>query len=177
MQSRIECPGLAELYEQFWSIYTLDVYASVVFGGLIRHREALSAVEYPSEVLEDGTSSGISWIRGWNFTTDLYRVLEHIVNHSQQRTNTYANLFPTTFVPATVLAHIQSMYNALPAIFKQSHAMTGDSEDDRFTFQAANIIVTMQVRANDKVMEIRLLMSPLRCPDSEDGVASARSNS
>ncbi|KAF3397767.1 hypothetical protein F1880_006509 [Penicillium rolfsii] len=89
----------------FWSIYTRDIYSTVVWGGVIRYREAHSLVRYPSELDDEfiidlgygvpSVTSGLNlfqtgnvavvsrqptpWLRGWNFTTDLYRILEHLL--------------------------------------------------------------------------------------------------
>lgn len=166
---------------QFWSIYTLDIYASVVFGGMIRHREALSAVGYPSEVVAQDDAQlldftqGVSWIRGWNFTTDLYRILEHIVNNSQQTSTTFSGLFPTFFSPDDILLHMQRLYGELPTIFKTSHPMTGSIGRDRFTFQTANIMVTMQVNRGCCIDEIGSeTQRRVGHADTQDGFAPAR---
>lgn len=133
----------------------------------------MSAVAYPSEALVNDASLSatthglptpdISWIRGWNFTTDLYRILEHIVYNSQRTDCTFSSLFPTVFVPDNVLSQVQSMYGSLPPVFKESHPMTGDPEQDRYTFQAANIIVTMQVRVDSLSVVPSELMHDSQC--------------
>lgn len=71
---------------QFWSIYTLQVYSAIVWGGIIQSREAQSVVAYPTEVddeyitgtranVRDQPGDRISCFRGWNHTTDLYSKL------------------------------------------------------------------------------------------------------
>lgn len=68
----------------FWSMYTFDMYTAVVFDGPIRSQETHANVAYPSEVDDqDLVVSGMpsptderNWLRGWNFTVDLYRILE-----------------------------------------------------------------------------------------------------
>ncbi|KAI0009749.1 fungal-specific transcription factor domain-containing protein [Xylariaceae sp. FL0662B] len=88
----------------FWSIYTLDVYSAVVWGGVIRSREQQSNVAYPMEADDEsitdnviGPSSSLSpeqhnsrsepvcWLSAWNFITDLYRVLEHTLVRFRDR--------------------------------------------------------------------------------------------
>lgn len=90
---------------------TLDVYSSTVWCGVMRCREVHSDVLYPiaidDEMFDDsgframsadsppvtGPSPGQigapiqtkSWLCGWNFTTYLYRVLEHAVDHFRAR--------------------------------------------------------------------------------------------
>ncbi|KAF2092973.1 hypothetical protein NA57DRAFT_69364 [Rhizodiscina lignyota] len=152
----------------FWSIYTLDVYASIVWGRTVRSREAQSNVLYPSAIDEDincslssdSHPSAISntehsysqnWLYGWNFTTDLYRILEHVLDHfrqtrSENRLSTPIDaLFGgSTVSNATVLDVILNMYKSLSRRFKETPAATQVSEH-RLNFQTANIAATIQL--------------------------------
>jgi hypothetical protein len=76
---------------QFWSTYTLEIFTAITWGGIIRHRQAQCNVQYPAEVFDDQniTDTGCilpldpsseSFIHGWNVTTDMYRVVEHLVD-------------------------------------------------------------------------------------------------
>ncbi|KAM6512168.1 hypothetical protein FSOLCH5_009887 [Fusarium solani] len=69
----------------FWGAYQQDQYISNSFGFISRIREAKTSVKYPAEVFDDVniTETGIlqrpdrvSFLRGWNFCTDLYRLLQ-----------------------------------------------------------------------------------------------------
>lgn len=164
----------------FWSIYTLDVYSSIVWGGIVRYREAHSLVRYPSEVDDEFiTPSGYgvpqitptssytgpahnevsvisrepaSWLRGWNFTTDLYRILEHAVDHLR-RSHSHGNgttriwhLFgPSSISESTVMDQVLAMYASLPAQFRETLPVTGNPSKDLFGFQSANIQATLQL--------------------------------
>ncbi|KAJ8128325.1 hypothetical protein O1611_g5308 [Lasiodiplodia mahajangana] len=147
----------------FWSIYTLDVFQSVVWGGTIRSREQQANVSYPTEV-EDECLSGVGiprpapgltivspsineagpsfedpsgsqsdcWLFGWNFITDLYRVLEHALtrfrgNQCRARRSGF-------------LTDIFQDHNTVTAT-----SMTYDSRKDLFGFQAANITASLQL--------------------------------
>jgi WD40 repeat protein len=149
-----------------------------VWGGVIRYREAHSLVRYPSEVDDEfitphgyglppaSPDSGVispgdvtifsrqpvSWLRGWNFTTDLYRILEHVVDGNRRRfssangTSQVWSLFTPAFMsePA-VMERVLSMYAALPPQFKETPPTTGDMAKDLFGFQSANIQATLQL--------------------------------
>jgi hypothetical protein len=75
----------------FWSAYTLDVFTSLIWKGVVRSSEVAFNVCYPSEddLLHDTGSNGPlrtveaepSWLYGWNFVTDLYRLLEHALHY------------------------------------------------------------------------------------------------
>lgn len=106
--------GLIEAEERrrlFWSIYTLDIFSSVVWGGIGRCQEQQSQVAYPTEIDDDlfdntgifsqallarpghGPSPGrhglqvssTCWLSGWNAVTDFYRVLEHVLMQFRDR--------------------------------------------------------------------------------------------
>src|ERR1700710_858088 len=86
-------------------MYTLEVFSSVIWGSIIKCRESQSHVSYPSEVADEfffeaayQVSNNLLspfpsepipnpnyWLHGWNFTTDLYRVLEHAMDNFHRR--------------------------------------------------------------------------------------------
>ncbi|KLT45607.1 hypothetical protein CC85DRAFT_240399 [Cutaneotrichosporon oleaginosum] len=148
----------------FWGAYTVDVYAATTFGGVVRHREAQSTVLYPALVHDDDeiTERGIvpringtnrpSYLVGWNFTTDLYRILEHSLDQlrikrlNADNTSHITNFYSTRSgpTPQEGLDLVAQLYSELPDDFKGAKAMTGDMKEDRYGFQAADIMVTMQ---------------------------------
>ena len=166
---------------QFWSTYTLEIFTAITWGGLVRHRQSQCNVLYPAEVLDDNdiTDAGSyvrardeSFLRGWNFTTDLYKALEHLVDRLRSRrfrgggmtlaspVESLFNVSPFEPSSQSVNAMVDEMHNGLPPVFKVVRAMTGTPEIDRFGFQgesieylfvqglshlsAANVIVTLQ---------------------------------
>ena len=165
---------------EFWSMYCLDVYAAVIWNGVARCREAHSHVLYPTEVDDEEFGDhgfsvqarkskhatdrsptrpmvrvhSNSWLCGWNFATDLYRVLEHAVDRFRTRR---ARLKKQCYLQdifgdddytsqASVREGIMQMYSNLPQCFKETRPITLDMKLDRFGFQAANIAATVQVR-------------------------------
>ncbi len=174
--------GLIEVEERrrlFWSLYTLDIYSSVIWGGIIRCREQQSAVAYPTEIDDEmfndngifsaallagagqGPSPGrhglqvssTSWLSGWNFITDLYRVLEHALAHfrdrrarSRARSWLYDMFKENPGVSQiSVLETVMQMYRDLPQCFKETPPVVFETKVDRFGFQAANITATLQL--------------------------------
>jgi hypothetical protein len=149
-----------------------------VWGGVIRYREAHSLVHYPSEVDDEFiTQHGygvplvspestslppsnvtiisrqpINWLRGWNFTTDLYRILEHVVDGNRSRlssangtTEVWSLFEQSSISEPVVMDHVRTMYSALPSQFRETPPTTGDMSEDLFGFQAANIQATLQL--------------------------------
>ncbi|KAK8865668.1 hypothetical protein IAR55_000813 [Kwoniella newhampshirensis] len=170
-------PGLNEIEVQerrrlFWSGYQIEVYIATTWNGIVRHREAQSTVLYPAEVHcdEDITPEGIlppsqhhqslSFLRGFNFVNDLYRILEHAVSDLRTRNQAFDKGNPIAALysrnnfsrsnpaggpsPDEVLGLVEKLYEALPKEFRGTKEPTGDMEQDRFGHQAANIIITLQ---------------------------------
>ncbi|EHA25620.1 hypothetical protein ASPNIDRAFT_121020, partial [Aspergillus niger ATCC 1015] len=153
----------------FWSMYTLDVFSATVWGGMIRFREVQSNVRYPREVNDDvldfANEASLSadcttpasnpyepsvWMRGWNFTTDLYRILEHAIDGQRQslraENESPWSLFRPTPVPGPlIMEHVHSLFSALPSQLQSSKPATGDPEHDIVGFQSANIQATLQL--------------------------------
>ncbi|KAI6985513.1 hypothetical protein KC355_g10646, partial [Hortaea werneckii] len=148
----------------FWSAYTLDVFTSIIGTSVIRGSEAAFNVCYPCDI-DDGISGKapgtfematetetVTWLQGWNFVTDLYRILEHTLYSLRQlRSNRERTpAMPVTFFDCpvsqnAVLDHVMAMYEELPPIFKSTKPITNDSRDTLFGFQAANIAATVQL--------------------------------
>jgi hypothetical protein len=140
---------------------------------VIRCRESQSKVRYPSEVDDEFFSnegfenpqmatnidadSSIyidpsSWLHGWNFTTEMYRILEHAMNDFHRRQHqtigpfSPSELFSRDAPPqSVVLDRVTAMHAALPSEFKEARGDSAGTIDDIFNFQAANIAATLQL--------------------------------
>jgi hypothetical protein len=93
-----------------------------------------------------------SWLRGWNFTTDLYRILEHVVDGNRRRFSSanemtqFWSLFnPLSMSEPAVMDQVLTKYSALPSQFRETPPTTGDMSKDLFGFQSANIQATLQL--------------------------------
>jgi len=164
-------------------MYTLEVYSSIVWKGIIRCRESQSKVLYPSEVDDDqfpensvtyphagsqndiGSASGRidpnCWLHGWNFTTELYRILEHAVDdchqrfysppsHTSRQISTLELFGGSLASGSRIMETVMAQHAQLPARFRSIREVTTNVTEDRFGFQAANIVATLQV--SDKLM-------------------------
>jgi hypothetical protein len=154
-------------------MYTLEVFSSIVWGGMIRCRESQSKVRYPSEVDDEFFSNGgfenpqletnidsdpslyrdpSSWLHGWNFTTEMYRILEHAMNDFHRRRHqtigpfSPSDLFSRDAPPqSVVLEKVMAMHAGLPSEFKEARGDSAGTIDDIFNFLAANIAATLQL--------------------------------
>ena len=142
---------------QFWGAYTLEVFSATTWGGLVRHRQTLTNVLYPALVRHDDDITADesrtcpvvedSFLYGWNFAIDLYKMIEHLVDRSRQRKmrtgvrsvspldaiiDPFAVEEPSS---QSMLVLMETMHANLPQVFKHVPAMTGDVEADCFGFQ------------------------------------------
>ena len=156
----------------------MEVFTSTVWGGIIRCRESQSNVGYPQEIDDDSfydnpfslsttptpspishrsssmstLSGAVKWLHGWNFTTDLYRILEHAVDHFHYRrprvleTSIVRDIFRRSAPSqASVLDDVMQRYAALPKRLKETPPVLSDPFEDRLNFQVANIAATLLV--------------------------------
>lgn len=154
-------------------MYTLEVYSSIVWSSIIRCREAQSQVQYPSEVDDElfsdngythpnsynayqgqAITDSKCWLHGWNFTTELYRILEHAIDDMHRRRRSSAGLSTPADLFVREIPHqnsllnkVMSMHSDLPATFKEPKSIENSEAglEDRFSFQAANITATLQL--------------------------------
>lgn len=162
--------ALEERRRLFWSMYTLDVYTSIAWRRVIRSCEAQSNVTYPTPVddadfsdtgykskadsrgaAESSENKPLSWLHGWNATTDLYRILEHVVAQFRQRrpehrasTSIDAIFAKQSTSSAMVLDSVFNMYEELPSRLKETPDAQSEA-DHRLNFQTANIAATVQL--------------------------------
>lgn len=148
-------------------MYTLDVYSCVIWDTDIRGQEKRSRVYYPSEI-DDYILSETSymippreitkdcrcWLHDWSFTTDLYRLLEHaMICHYRRQPNLpratsntgtyYHEPTQSKDLLQKALEPFWEFYPQFRDVFK-TPGLTGGPED-RFTFQTANIVATLQL--------------------------------
>lgn len=119
------------------------------------HISTNGARQLPSDLLSLASrlnGSSVSWLRGWNFTTDLYRILEHVMVQYHRLKGrrgslpSVTDLFTNDNPPqAKILDHVMALYNQLPQRFKEIPEAGTSVSEHRFNFQAANITATFQV--------------------------------
>ncbi len=93
-----------------------------------------------------------AWLHGWNFTTQLYRILEHAMDDFHRRRPQQVGPFSpselfTRAAPSQsiILQKVMSMYNELPSELKKTNPVVSQMAEDILGFQAANITATLQV--------------------------------
>lgn len=136
----------------FWHMYRLEVHIAMVMGHAVRCPELQSMVAYPEGEGEDAADE-FEWLSGWNFVTDLYRGLEHLLTKVRLLRDgkvRQRSVLSTTFLVEydhedRILAPLNAMYDALPARFQSAAPMSSDVNKNRCGFQTANIVCTFLV--------------------------------
>jgi hypothetical protein len=153
-------PAREERRRLFWSMYQLDVFIACVFEGMPHVQEAYANVGYPVEVIDDdlthanAASPGESttWLRGFNFTIHLYRILAAALTRIQMD-QTRRDRIPIhhMFVgqgatAAQIMDQVVAFYFTLPVEFRRFDLpVTGNPSADIIGFQVANIQATLQL--------------------------------
>ncbi|BGP20906.1 hypothetical protein JCM10213v2_009071 [Rhodosporidiobolus nylandii] len=132
----------------FWSMYTLELFACLAFGGVRRTKESVLKVHYPSEIDDAFLANGveqpagsISWLHGWNFTTQLYKMLECALDASQPGIVCAGSQISFS----ALLDFLDTSYACLVPAFKNIKPYSGVPDLDRFGYQAANILTVRMV--------------------------------
>ncbi|KAL9945715.1 hypothetical protein ACHAQF_008308 [Verticillium nonalfalfae] len=149
----------------FWSMYRLEVHSALIMGHSIRCPEMQAAVAYPavSDALVDpiaaaaasrgGFPSG-GWLIGWNYITDLYRVLEHVIVRFRSRKTTPADRghiyagYGFTHMPPPIddiLSEVLTQRDGLPTYLARAQPPSPNTESNLCGFQVANIACTIQL--------------------------------
>lgn len=63
---------------QFWCVYRLEIHSACVFGHMVRMPEAQVSVYYP-RITPAMDSETQAWTAGWDYITDLFRLLEYAI--------------------------------------------------------------------------------------------------
>lgn len=147
----------------FWSMYRLEVHSALIMGHSIRCPEMQSAVAYPviSEDMAAALTGSLEsvggfpfgcWLVGWNYITDLYRVLEHVIVRFRARKLSKVNRgtlysgFKSLAPPIDeILDQVLAERSALPAYLARAAPPSADLESNLCGFQIANIACTIQV--------------------------------
>jgi Fungal specific transcription factor domain/Fungal Zn(2)-Cys(6) binuclear cluster domain len=70
----------------FWCVYRLEIHSACVMGHIVRMPEAQVSVLYPriTPAMDPETSA---WTAGWDYITDLFRLLEYAIFSLRERKN------------------------------------------------------------------------------------------
>jgi hypothetical protein len=137
----------------YWHMYRLEIHTSLILGHVIRISERQASVAYPDLPDNDITRSphDLEWLSGWNFVTDLYRGLEHLI--IQFRIQRMPPIRPPAFASLgdstprkQILGELEAQYKTLPQRFKKASEISDNIRRNRCGYQVANITCEYHVR-------------------------------
>lgn len=143
----------------FWHMHRLEVHTSLVIGGhVVRCPELQSSVAYPTIQDIDSTESEgrndhqAEWLSGWNFVTDLYRGIEHVITqfkYPRASANLDRRRLSTAFIldydpQEKILDPLAAAHDDLPDRFKRAMPVSSNTCRNRCGYQTANIACTYQ---------------------------------
>jgi len=146
----------------FWSIYSLDVLASIVYVKPTLVEDTNVRVRYPQElddlrITDHSYVSSVepSWFKGWNFVVDLTRALaNNLIHYRRRHYSTHSSGLACLRQHTPILADSDSLvvntmayYHRMPSQFKKNTppAMTTDFAADLIGIQAIRIRVGVQL--------------------------------
>lgn len=136
----------------FWVMYRLEVHNACVLGRPIRTPESQTMVGYPCGVhhtplLPGRNGKFENWFAGWNFVTQLYRILEHVINDFRGKRTALTTVLwsRSSYKAEAILQQLSAMQSNLMPQFAQAAMKSSDSGSNRSGFQVANILCTIHV--------------------------------
>ena len=126
----------------------------------MRHRQSLSNVLYPAVVLNDDHIQNAgsqlcpaeeSFLTGWNFSIDLYKVIEYLIDRSRakyvkggQASSPLLDMMidHSRHEPSarSLLEMMEVLHDQLPPIFETVRPMSGNDQADCFGVQGKRVL-------------------------------------
>lgn len=136
----------------WWIMYRLEVHTACVHGSIIRCSEGQCHVGYPAGLHHAAFIPGRDgqfedWFAGWNATTDLYRVLEHVIADFRTRRRPRTAILGGVGGSGTVAVsdRLSKIQQEILPHFGSASSRSSDSGKNRCGFQASNILCTIHL--------------------------------
>lgn len=138
--------SLADLDDRrrfFWCVYRLEIHSACVLGHVVRMPEAQVSVLYPriTPAMEPETHA---WTAGWDYITDLFRLLEYAIlslRGGKNRKPVLAVLCDRPS-PTTLLDSLAQLKAGKPRILHGLAEPDGGFQSNRCKYMAVQIICT-----------------------------------
>ncbi|KAH0336625.1 hypothetical protein KCU81_g8465, partial [Aureobasidium melanogenum] len=144
----------------FWCVYRLEIHSSCVFGHLVRLPEAQVSVCYPriTPAMDPETQS---WTAGWDYITDLFRVLEYAIFGLRACKNRKAILavFCDRPSPTMLLDSLAQLKASKPRTLTRVNDSDSDGLSNRCRYMAVQISCT---ETTTTIMALLYCQAPAR---------------
>jgi hypothetical protein len=124
----------------FWCVYRLEVHSACVLGHLVRMPEAQTSVMYP-RITPNMEPEKQAWTAGWDYITDLFRLLEYAIFSLRGSKNRKAvlSVFCERPSPTTLLDALARLKASKSRIL---HDLVGAFQSNRCRYMAVQITCT-----------------------------------
>lgn len=127
----------------FWCIYRLEVHSSCVLGHIVRMPESQIFVLYP-RITADMDTETQAWTAGWDYITDLFRLLEYAIfslRGCKSRSALLTALCDRPS-PSTLLDSLAELRDARPHILLGLSEQDSQLQSNRCKYMAVQIACT-----------------------------------
>lgn len=124
----------------FWCVYRLEVHSACVLGHVVRLPEAQISVLYP-RILPSMEPETQLWTAGWDYITDLFRLLEYAIFSLRgcKVRKAVLSVFYEHPSPTTLLDGLARLRSGKPRMLQDPEAMT---QSNRCKYMAIQITCT-----------------------------------
>ncbi|KAJ5585111.1 uncharacterized protein N7459_004911 [Penicillium hispanicum] len=127
----------------FWCVYRLEIHSACVLGHVVRMPEAQVSVLYPriTPAMDPETHA---WTAGWDYITDLFRLLEYAIFclHGCKNRKALLAVFCDRPSPTTLLDSLARLKASKPRILSTLSAPDDGCQSNRCSYMAVQITCT-----------------------------------
>ncbi|KXJ88411.1 hypothetical protein Micbo1qcDRAFT_150888 [Microdochium bolleyi] len=142
--AEITMADIDERRRLFWCVYRLEIHSACILGHVVRLPESQVSVLYP-RIIPTMSPETQAWTAGWDYITDLFRLLEYAIFslHGCKNRRTALAIFCDKPSPTTLLDGLFRLKAAKPHML---HDLTinqdDDSQSNRCKYMAVQILCT-----------------------------------
>jgi hypothetical protein len=127
----------------FWCVYRLEIHSACVLGHVVRMPESQVSVLYP-RITPAMKSETQAWTAGWDYITDLFRLLEYAIFSLRGCNNRKAvlSVFCERPSPTTLLDGLARLKASKPRMLLDLDNPSGGYQSNRCRYMAVQIICT-----------------------------------
>lgn len=127
----------------FWCVYRLEIHSACVLGHIVRMPESQVSVLYP-RIIPSMDREAQAWTAGWDYITDLFRLLEYAIFSLRGCKNRKSVLavFCERPSPVTLLDALARLKSNKPCILSVTPGSDTTLESNRCKYMAVQITCT-----------------------------------
>ncbi|RGP80749.1 c6 transcription factor [Fusarium longipes] len=127
----------------FWCVYRLEIHSACVMGHIIHLPEAQISVQYP-RITPTMKRETQAWTAGWDYITDLFRLMEYAILNLRQQNQTKAvfSTFRNHPSPNALLESLHQLKAGKPFILRFLSQPHDELQSNRCKYMKVQITCT-----------------------------------